>query len=452
VSTTNFELHSSDFELKHADIATDDRERDAERRDCADVRTVRVGLLGYGRIGQAVAALAGQEAARLGAAGLDLRCVGALVRDLAKPRMGPAVPLSTRSTDVVHDDVDVVVEVLGGIEPARTLVAAALRAGRPVVSANKTLVATCGQELKALADANGTVFACDAAVLAGVPFIGSLSRRPLISAARRIEGIVNGTCHFIVDAVARGTSFNAAVKEAVERGYAEPDTAADTSGRDAAEKLTILLHLAGCHDVKVADLTCTSLGVLEPDDLRGAGRLGGTIKPVAIASLDPAAPGAWVGPAFVAGSHAFARLEGVANALCLTGRNGHAVTFSGPGAGPEATAVTIIDDVVEAVTGARSRRAAPRPAESAVAVATLRQPPRGPWFLVLGDDERPEWPAEAIEVLSSRGVRVDRQAVEQGRLVALTAPTSWQAIQDIVWAFHARGTRTLVLPALGIGS
>jgi homoserine dehydrogenase len=413
------------------------------------LRTVRVALLGYGRIGQAVAALAGHEAGRLSEAGFDVQCVGALVRDLGKARLGPALPLSNRAADVVDDDVDVVVEVLGGLEPARTLVAATLRAGRPVVSANKTLVAACGRELTAIADAHGTVFACDAAVLAGVPFIGSLSRRPLISAARRIEGIVNGTCHFIVDAVGRGTPFNAAVKEAVARGYAEPDTAADTSGRDAAEKLTILLHLAGCHDVTVADLTCTSLGVLAPDDLRGAARLGGTIKPLAIASLDPAAPGAWVGPAFVAGSHAFARLEGVTNALSLTGRNGHTVTFSGPGAGPEATAVTIVDDVVEAVTGARSRRAAPRPAESAVAVATLRQPPRGPWFLVLGDDERAEWPAEAIEVLSSRGVRVVRQAVEQGRLIALTAPASWPAIQDIIWAFHARGTRALALPALG---
>jgi homoserine dehydrogenase len=413
---------------------------------------LRVGLLGYGRIGQAVAALAGEEADRLGAAGLDLQCVGALVRNLTKPRSGPALPLSCTAADIVHDDVDVVVEVLGGLEPARTLVTSALCAGRAVVSANKTLVATCGQELKDLADAHGTVFACDAAVLAGVPFIGSLSRRPLISAARRIEGIVNGTSHFIVDAVGRGIAFNEAVKDAVARGFAEPDSSADTSGRDAAEKLTILLHLAGCHEVKVADLTCTSLGVLEPDDLRGAGLLGGTIKPVAIASLDPAAPGAWVGPAFVAGSHAFAPLEGVANALRLTGRNGHTVTFSGPGAGPDVTAVTIIDDIVEAVTGQRIQRATPRPAESAVAAARLRQPARGPWFFTLGDDERAEWPAEAVEVLSSRGVRVVRQVVRSGRLFALTAPASWQAVQDVVWAFHARGTRTVALPALGIGT
>jgi homoserine dehydrogenase len=351
---------------------------------------------------------------------------------------------------VLDGDVDVVVEVLGGLEPARSLVAKALRAGRPVVSANKTLVATSGQELKALAEAHGTVFACDAAVLAGVPFIGSLSRRPLVSAARRIEGIVNGTSHFIVDALGRGVEFNAAVKDAVARGYAEPDSSADTSGRDAAEKLTILLHLAGCHDVKVSDLTCTSLGVLEPEDLRGAWTIGGTIKPVAIASLDPAAAGAWVGPAFVSSSHAFAQLDGVANALRLTGRNGHTVTFSGPGAGPDATAVTIVDDVVEAVTGQWAQRAAPRPAESAVAVSALRQPARGPWFLALGDHERAEWPAEAVDVLSSRGIRVVQSSAAGGRLAVLTAPASWQAIQDVVWAFHARGTRAIALPALGI--
>lgn len=416
------------------------------------IRTVRVGLLGYGRIGQAVAALAEAEEDRLASAGIALECTGALVRDVAKSRSGPALAVTSRAGDVLDGDVDVVVEVLGGLEPARALVAKALRAGRPVVTANKTLVATCGQELKAIADAHGTVFACDAAVLAGVPFIGSLSRRPLISAARRIEGIVNGTSHYIVDAVGRGVEFNAAVKEAVARGYAEPDSSADTSGRDAAEKLTILLHLAGCHDVKVADLTCAGLGLLQPGDLQGALASGGTIKPVAIASLDPDAPGAWVGPAFVANTHAFAKLEGVANALCLTGRNGHTVTFSGPGAGPEATAVTLVDDIVEAVTGQWIQRAAPRPQESAISAAALRQPARGPWFLTLGDDERAEWPAEAIEVLSSRGIRVTRQTTHDGRLLVLTAAASWQAIQDIVWAFHARGTRVLALPALGQGA
>jgi homoserine dehydrogenase len=427
----NFKLETSNFKLP-------------------PTRTVRVALLGYGRVGQAVAGLAGAEVDRLGSAGIDFQCTGALVRDVSKTRSGPALPVSAAPADVLERDVDVVVEVLGGIEPARTLVTKALRAGRPVVSANKTLVATCGQELKAIADAHGTVFACDAAVLAGVPFIGSLSRRPLVSAARRIEGIINGTSHYIVDALGRGVEFNAAVKHAVERGYAEPDSSADTSGRDAAEKLTILLHLAGCHDVKVSDLTCASLGVLEPEDLRSAWQLGGTIKPVAVASLDPVAPGAWVGPAFVAGSHAFAPLDGVANALRLTGRHGHTVTFSGPGAGPDVTAVTIVDDVVEAVTGQWAQRAAPRPADSAVAASALRQPERGPWFLALGDRERGEWPIEAVEVLSSRGIRAVQQSASDGRIAVITAPASWQAIQDVVWAFHARGTRALALPALGV--
>ena len=414
------------------------------------VRTLRVGLLGYGRIGQAVAALAVQETQRLAAAGLALQCVGALVRDPSRPRpAGPRLPLATRAAGLVDPaDVDVVVEVLGGLEPARTLVEAALTAGRPVVTANKTLVAACGEELKALARAHGTVFACDAAVLAGVPFIGSLSRRPLVSAARRIEGVVNGTCHFIVDAVGRGTTFGDAVKEAIARGYAEPDSSTDTSGRDAAEKLTILLHLAGCRDAAVADLPCTSLGVLEPADLDGAARCGGTIKPVALASLEPDAPGAWVGPAFVAGDHPYAQLDGVANALRLTGRAGHTVTFSGPGAGPEATAVTIVDDIVEAAGGPVARPSAARTGERAVPASSLRRPPRGPWFLALGADERAEWPAEAIEVLSSRGVRVVTQAVARGRLFAVTAPVSWMAVQDVVWAFNARGTRTLALPAL----
>ena len=412
-------------------------------------RTVRVGLLGYGRIGQAVAGLAAEESERLAAAGVELQCGRALVRDLDKTRSGPGIRLSRDAAEILDDRPDVVVEVLGGLEPARTLVASVLRSGRPVVTANKTLVATCGQELNAIAEAHGTVFACDAAVLAGVPFIGSLSRRPLVSAARRIEGIVNGTSHFIVEALRRGVTFQSAVKEAAARGYAEPDSTADTSGRDAAEKLTILLHLAGCHDVRVADVTCTSLGVLQPRDLAGAACLDGTIKPVAIASLDPSAPGAWVGPAFVSAGHAFARLDGVDNALCLTGRNGHTVTFSGPGAGPDATAVTIIDDIVESATGARTRCAASRPGDQAVPAKALRQPPIGPWLLGIGDDERAEWPAEAVEVLSSRGVRANRLAAVDDGAYVITAPASWQSVQDVIWAFHARGVRVLALPALG---
>jgi homoserine dehydrogenase len=144
---------------------------------------------------------------------------------------------------------------LGGVHPAYDYVRQALEAGIPVVTANKSLMAEKGEELRAIARRAGVSLAYEAAVLAGVPFIGAWTRRPLMGSPLRITGILNGTSHFLTCALERGGSFESALTEAIDRGYAEPDSAADVSGRDAAEKLTILAHLSGCRDLKVSDLT-----------------------------------------------------------------------------------------------------------------------------------------------------------------------------------------------------
>jgi homoserine dehydrogenase len=413
-----------------------------------DVRAIRVGLLGYGRIGQAVAQLTSQERERLRHAGVDIRCTRAFVRDVHKIRGGPPLPLTADAAHVIGPDVDVVVEALGGVEPARTLVAAALRSGVPVVTANKTLMATHGVELRALAERHQTALAFDAAVLAGVPFLGSLSRRPLIAAASRIEGVMNGTSHFMLGEIERGMSFDGALVEAVSRGYAEPDSLADTSGRDAAEKLTILLHLAGCCEVRAADLPWTGVEVVEPSDFEGAQRLGGTLKPVALAWLDPGAIGAWVGPAFVAANHPFARLGGVTNAVQLTSRTGQQVSFAGPGAGPAPTAATIVDDIVEAVTGGFANAPVPSaPASGRVPAAALREAPPGPWFLRVG--EAATLPVSHVaEFLAARGVPALHLIGHDQRVYVLTTPASWPAIRAVVSAIEASGGRALALPVL----
>ncbi|MFI5177939.1 MAG: homoserine dehydrogenase [Vicinamibacterales bacterium] len=407
-------------------------------------------LLGYGRIGQAVAAVAFRERDRLRAAGVELQPVRALVRDVNKPRSGPVIPLVTHDQSLFGDDLDVVVEALGGVEPARTLVTRALRAGLPVVSANKSLVAAHGPELRALAARYATTFACDGAVLAGVPFLGSLARRPLVAAARRIEGILNGTSHVIVTALAQGASFVDALADALEHGYAEPDSAADVSGRDAAEKLTVLLHLAGCEDVRVDDLPVLGLEMLETGDLAAATRLGGAIKPIVLASLDPDAAGAWVGPAFVAEEHPFARLTGVTNALRLFTAAG-TCTFSGPGAGPDVTAHTIVDDVVEAVTGGPAWPVGDARARVDVTREALRQPPPASWFLRIAsgsDIDR----ADVAELLASHRVPALRIDGHSGHVTALTAPASWPEAREVVEILRASCARVLTVPALAGGA
>ena len=406
------------------------------------VRRVRVGLLGCGRIGQAVVATAHAERERLWAAGVELTFVRALVRDCAKPRQA-AVPVLHAADRFAVEDLDVVVEVLGGLEPARTIVARALAAGVPVVTANKTLVAHHGEELERLAREHAAVFAYDAAVLAGVPFLGSLARRPLLSGAYRLAGIVNGTSHAITTALESDVPFDAALADAVRRGYAEPDSTADISGRDAAEKLTILLRLAGVGAVRVAAIPTVGIDTLTPEDFGAARRLGGTIKPVALALLHDDQPGAWVGPAFVDRAHPLGRTTGVTNVLQISGAAGrHAldvpdVIFEGPGAGPAATAATLIDDVIEALDARPARRpAAARPA------CDVSQPPVGPWFVRL---IRAGAVGAPLEVLAEAGLAIVR--TDPTATAVLTAPTTGREIDRVAARLRAAGWSVVAFPA-----
>lgn len=415
-------------------------------------RLVRAALLGYGQVGQAVANLAASPGprTRLRAAGVELIWTGALVRDPARERNGPAIPLHTAGASLLAEPFDVAIEVLGGIEPARSHILAALHAGVPVVTANKSLLAACGAELRAVAARHGTWIACDAAVLAGVPFLGSLARRPLISSARRLEGILNGTTHFILTTMERGASFEAALAEAQRLGYAEPDSRADISGRDAAEKLCVLLQIAGCGGIRPAGLTTLGLDSVSAADLAGARALGGTLKPVGMTSLDPADSGAWVGPAFVPAAHAFARLTGVTNALSLTSAAGDTVSFSGPGAGPIVTATTILDDLAEAL--ARGTRAPEElDAFDVIAPAAVSQPSSGAWWLAVAPGPGPVPSAIAstiAERLSASHLPALHLATVADRVYARTSAASWATVSAAATALRTDGYAVTVLPTL----
>lgn len=410
-------------------------------------RVVRVGFLGYGRVGQAVAEVAEQRRAQLLAANIDLRCVEALVRDPRKRRSGPRLRLSTDAANVVTTGVDVIVEVLGGLDPARQLVESSLDRGIPVVTANKTLVASAGADLRALAVRRRTAFAFDAAVLAGVPFLGSLSRRPLVAEACEIAGVLNGTSNFILSEMAQGASFEQALAEAIACGYAEPDSSADVSGLDAAQKLSVLLQLAGCAAVPANALPAASLTILGPRDLVAAQRLGGSIKPIAFASLAGDQSCAWVGPAFVREGHPLSRITGVENGLRMTSVNGHAVMFAGPGAGPEVTAVTILDDIAEIFTGGLSSPlAGTEPSDR----HSLRfdQPPAKGWFVrVRGVDLQP---GHVAEVFAARGVPLLHVLRDRGDVVGLTAEAGWFTVQQAAEALRAIGTHTIALPIVEV--
>jgi homoserine dehydrogenase len=403
----------------------------------------RIGLLGFGRVGQAVAALAASSN-QLGDRGIDARVVTALVRDPGKPRSGARVPLGTSVRGFFDRPLDLAIEVMGGVDPAYACVRQALESGIPVVTANKSLMAAKGEELRAAAARAGVALAYDAAVLAGVPFIGALARRPFAGAPDRITGILNGTSHFLACALAAGRSFDDALAEAIERGYAEPDCSADVSGRDAAEKLTILAHLAGCRHLVPGDLPVFGIDAVHAADFDVARALGATIKPIASASFDPGNPGAWVGPALVDVNHPAASSRGVHNFVELREGDRAPVTFAGPGAGPDVTARTILDDVAEILAGAW--RAPAIGGRSAARPADLRQPPAGAWYLRA---RHASFGVEDFaEHLAVHRVPALRLVSVGGAIAARTTPAPWHTVRAAADVLTSGGADVLLLPVM----
>jgi homoserine dehydrogenase len=433
------------LEVSHPDAATRAPLRRALSRSS---RSIRVGLLGCGRVGQAVAARLVAERPRFDAAGLDLRVVAALVRDVERPRTGPPVPLCDSADRFFAHRNDVVIEALGGVQPALDLVVRALASGAAVVTANKSLMAAHGDELRALARTRRTPLTFEAAVLAGVPFLHALARRPLVASARRIAGIVNATTHFLACAQADGVSWSSALEVAIARGYAEPDSAADVSGRDAAEKLAILLQLAGCQGASPQDFVTVGLDVVTAADFAGAHALGGVIKPVVRASLDPSDPGAWVGPAFLDQSHPWAAFRGVTNVVELSGPGRTPMSFSGPGAGPAVTAATIVDDVLEVLQSGPARGGSvPVPPVASVSRDALAAPPQSEWFLRLGNTARLSI-ADVAEWLAAHALPAQHLVRLEDVVVARTTTGSWRTVQEVVRRCAALGANALALPVI----
>jgi len=421
---------------------------------------VRIGLLGFGNVGRAVARAADATRGELRARGLDAGVTCALVRDVtrARPAAAPAPPLVDDVEAFFARDHDVVVEVLGGVEPARTLVARALDRGIPVVTANKSLLAAHGPSLHALATDRGASLRYEASALAGVPFIDTLARRPLVASVSRLTAILNGTSHFVVSAMDRDRlPFADALARAQALGLAEPDPANDIRGADAAEKLVLLGALVGAPGLRPDAFESTGIDLLEPEDLPAARRLGGVIKPVACAAFAREAVRAFVGPAFVDNAHPLARLDGRLSGIRLEGPYTGDLFFSGPGAGPDVTAATLLDDVVETVTAARrgsgnGAHGLAGDAETRHAARTVAAPVT-PWFTRVRFPDAPN-PVFVAELLGAHGVwlrRHDRPVSDRDRGVwyALAEPCPRPRIERALAALEAAtGAATCAIRAL----
>jgi homoserine dehydrogenase len=314
---------------------------------------VGVGLLGYGTVGSAVSRMlaeSGDEIER--ATGHRLTVVRALVRDPAKHRgFAPGDGVLTDDFAVLRDDprVDVIAEVMGGIDPAGGYVRELLRAGKPVVSANKQLVARDGADLFAIASEAGVQLRFEASVCAAVPVVKVLRESLVAENVHRILGIVNGTTNFVLSRMARGGTYAEALSEAQALGFAEPDPTDDVTGADAAAKMAILATVAFGSRVLLDDVQYRGIESIEPAHVAAAAGFGMALKLIGIATLTEGAVDVRVQPAFVEQAHPLASVEGSSNVVVLQGDAIREVTLGGPGAGGLETASAVVADLVSVV-------------------------------------------------------------------------------------------------------
>lgn len=319
---------------------------------------LRVALLGGGTVGAAVARLLHERGDLLAArSGRPLEVVGVAVRDTARVRDGVDPALVTDDAEGLVDRADVVVEVMGGLDPARPLIERALRRGVPVVTANKQLVAQQGPELHALADEHGVGLYYEAAVMAAVPVMAVVGESLAGDEITSVSGIVNGSTNYVLDLVARrGVPFEEAVRQAGELGYLEADPTEDLEGLDAAAKIVILARTAWGLPVTLEDVQRQGISDLTDKDFEQAAAHGSVIKLVASAWRSAAGGGdrveVAVRPVALPQDDPLAQAREGTNVLIIEARSAGTLRLQGAGAGGDATASAVLGDLVRA---ARSR-------------------------------------------------------------------------------------------------
>ena len=320
---------------------------------------VRVGVLGCGNVGAALIGLiAAQGDAIEARTGLRLEVTRVAVRNLSKARHVdlPESCFTHDANEVVHaDDVDVVVEVIGGIEPARSLVLDALKSGKPVVTANKELLANVGADLFAAAESAGLDLLFEAAVAGGIPLIRPLRESLIGEKVTRVMGIVNGTTNYILTRMSEeGASYGDALAEAQSLGYAERDPTADVEGFDAGAKAAIIASIAFGVNVVAGDVYHEGISNLTADDIAFAHRLGYEVKLLAVAEQgDDGRVAVRVHPAMLPKDHPLASVRDSFNAVFVEGEAVGQLMFYGRGAGGGPTASAVLGDLIDAAGNLR---------------------------------------------------------------------------------------------------
>jgi len=370
-----------------------------------------VAVLGCGNVGAALVDVLlrrGREIANR--TGVQLELAGVAVADPQKPRpvdIAADLITSDASSLVGRSDVDVVVEVIGGLTPAQGLVEQALRAKRPVVTANKALLAVHGGELADIASANGVDLLYEAAVAGGIPLIRLLRESLAGERIVRVIGIVNGTTNFILTRMVEdATSYEDALAEAQRLGFAERDPTADVEGEDAAAKAAILAGLAFGADVAMDDVYREGITGLDKVDIETARQLGYVVKLLAVVELEPdGAVSARVHPAMIPATHPLASVRDAFNAVFVEGESSGELMLYGRGAGGDPTASAVLGDLIDAARNLQRGTAAPSPRIVPVAVRPIEEL-RCPYYLSLEAFDRPGVLAAVAAVFGAHGVSI----------------------------------------------
>lgn len=373
-------------------------------------------MLGCGNVGSQVARLLTEQADDLAArAGGPLEIAGIAVRrpDPARfPGIKPGLLTGDAASLVTRDDVDIVIELIGGLSPARDLLLAALESGRSVVTANKAVVATDGAMLHRAASANGVDLVYEAAVAGAIPLLRALRESLAGDTVRRVLGIVNGTTNFILDRMdTAGADFEPALGQAKELGYAEADPSADVHGHDAAAKAAILASLAFHTQVTSADVYTEGIGNISASDIAGASALGHVIKLLAICERTDGGVSVRVHPAMIPREHPLAAVREAYNAVFVEAEAAGRLMFYGAGAGGRQTASAVLGDLVGV---ARNRRAGLRWQESRsyaeLPVVSMSEALTR-YYVALDVQDKPGVLAPVAESFARRGVSI--KAVRQ---------------------------------------
>ena len=412
---------------------------------------LKVGLLGCGNVGGALVHLLVEDSDRIAArTGLQLSLAGVAVRSQSRERDAP-VPegaLTADAQSVVADpDVDIVVEVIGGIEPARTLILAALKAGKPVVTANKELLANCGAELFEAASTAGVDLLFEAAVAGGIPLIRPLRESLAGERIRRVMGIVNGTTNFILSKMSEaGTSYHDALAEAQSLGYAERDPTADVEGFDAAAKAAILANVAFGGRVVAGDVYREGISAITASDIAAAKQLGYAVKLLAIVEHNdaddsgPESIAVRVHPAMIPTTHPLAAVRDSYNAVFVEGDAVGQLMLLGRGAGGMPTASAVLGDLLDAAhnltTGGAGRSVALRK----VAIRPIDEL-RSPYYITLQVLDRPGVLHAVSGVLGRHHVSI--RLMEQEALPSETATEDGEPVARLVFVTHPAFERDL---------